>query len=48
MDTKYLNFFLILVIILLIALNVLANFRNKEQFQDVSSINSEINKKIKQ
>ena len=46
MDTKYLNFFLILVIILLIVLNVLANHRNREKFQDMSSINKDINEKI--
>ena len=46
MDTKYLNFFLILVIVLLIVLNVLANFRNKESFQDMTEVNNTIEEKL--
>lgn len=46
MDTKYLNFFLILVIVLLIVLNVLANFRNQENFQDLTEVNNTIEEKL--
>lgn len=46
MDTKYLNFFLLLVIVLLIVLNVLANFRNQENFQDLTEVNNTIEEKL--
>ena len=46
MDTKYLNFFLILVIVLLIVLNVLSNFRNQENFQDLTEVNNTIEEKL--
>lgn len=44
MDTKYLNFFLILVIVLLVVLNFWANYRKSEHFQVVDKINDSINK----
>ena len=43
MDTQYLNFFLILVIVLLIVLNFWANYRKSEGFQGVQKINDSIN-----
>jgi hypothetical protein len=46
MDTKYLNFFLLLVIVLLIVLNVLVNFRNQENFQDLTEVNNTIEEKL--
>jgi hypothetical protein len=46
MDTKYFNFFLILVIVLLIVLNVLSNFRNQENFQDLTEVNNTIEEKL--
>ena len=46
MDTKYLNFFLILVIVLLIVLNFWANYRKTENFQVVEKINKKINESL--
>ena len=46
MDTQYLNFFLILVIVLLIVLNFWANYRKSEGFQGVQKINESINNSI--